>query len=220
MRLGEEPVDDARHIRNAERHCIGADGELAHVAGYGSRLHLPRVVSGRQNFVPVDPVLRRRESSRVAVGIGQSDLVLRSAAQVGPAEIRRALPDQLAVAGPHCGRTRIVERGYAVQQGVHHPVGVLARNAGLGLGRGWKTRDQEKYKRSGANHGVLSPLVLQLFLVLSPAQCANRTTVITWCYRFPVLETPCSGVSERSVCAVPRMTRSWTTDEALPVAVW
>src|SRR5207249_4556074 len=122
-----------------------------HVAGYGSRLHLPRVVSGRQDFVPVDPVLRCRKSFRVAVGIGQGDLVLRSAAQVRPAEIGRALPDPLAVAGPHRSRSRIVERRYAVQQNIHHPVGVLVRNAGLGLGG--TTRSQEKRKRDGANHG-------------------------------------------------------------------
>src|SRR6266568_4053172 len=219
MRHGEEPVDDARHIGDEERHCIGADGELAHVAGYGSRLYLPRVVSGRQDFVPVDPVLRRRESSRVAVGIGQGDLVLRSAAQVRPAEIGRALPDPLAVAGPHRSRTRIVERRCAVQQDVHHPVGVLARNAGLGLGG--TTRSQEKRKRDGANHGVLSLLVVQLFLAISPSD-AMRQSDYCYCMARSVsgFTTPFSGVGETSVCVVPRMMRSWITELGSPNGVW
>jgi len=138
MRLGEKLVDDARHVRHDERDRIGAHGKSARVAGLSSRLHLPRVVSGRQTFIPVDPVLRRGESFRVAIGIGQGYLVSHSAAQMGPAEIRRALLDLLAVTGAHCRCPGIVERGLPVQQNVHHPVGVLVRNAaqGQGLGQG------------------------------------------------------------------------------------
>ena len=69
------------------------------------------------------------------VGIRQGYLVLRGAAQMGPAEIRRALLDQLAVARAHHSRPWIVEWGLPVQENIHHPVGALDRNAGLNRGR-------------------------------------------------------------------------------------